>query len=119
MKNSEARLSDFNGSVENVFMRPHSWQHNLDELNEVAYRLLKRNSEYKVDLNRLETEPPKLHQIIEQIALIISKTYAERGDCFQLADDTALMMIRDLLIEHNPCIIARNRKNKLPKHLFQ
>lgn len=119
MKNIEAQLSDFNSFEENEFTRPHSCEHNLSDLSEMAYRLLKRNYEYKSDLNRLETEPPALHSVIEQIALIISKTYVERGDSFQLADDSALMMIRDLLLEYNPCIIARNKNNKLPKHLFQ
>ena len=119
MKNSEAQPSDFNSSLDNVFMRPHSCEHNPDELHEIAYRLLKRNSEYKSALNRVETEPPELHRVIEQIALIISKTYVERGDSFQLTDDIALMIIRDLLIKYNPFIIVRNRNNKLPKHLLQ
>jgi hypothetical protein len=49
----------------------------------------------------------KASQVLELIALIISKTYAGRGDLFQLADDVALMRISDLLLEHNPHLIRR------------
>ena len=45
--------------------------------------------------------------MLELIALVISKTYAGRGDLFQLADDAALMRISDLLLEHNPHLIRR------------
>jgi hypothetical protein len=44
---------------------------------------------------------------LELIALIISKTYAERGDSFQLADDEALIRISDMLLEHDPHIVRR------------
>lgn len=49
----------------------------------------------------------KASQVLALIALVISKTYAGRGDLFQLADDVALMRISDLLLEHNPHLIRR------------
>jgi hypothetical protein len=45
------------------------------------------------------------------IALIIGKTYVERGDSYVLPDDEALVLIRDLLLQYHPWVVARN-KNK-------
>lgn len=117
MNNSEEELFDFNYSVEEEFTRPPSREHELNDLTEMAYRLLKRNYGYKSAQNRLDTEPPTLRYVIDQIALVIAKTYVECGDSFQLADDLALMRIRDLLIEYHPGIIFLSRNNKLRKHL--
>jgi hypothetical protein len=49
----------------------------------------------------------KASQVLKRIAWIISKTYAGRGDSFQIADDEALIQISDVLIEHDPQIIRR------------
>lgn len=57
----------------------------------------------------------KASQILELIALVMSKTYAECGDSFQLADDRALIMICDLLYQHDPFIFKRYKN----KHLSQ
>jgi hypothetical protein len=50
----------------------------------------------------------------KQVAVIIGKTYAERGDAAPLADDLALMLIRDLLLDLDADIIDRHRNHKLP-----
>ena len=52
--------------------------------------------------------------LIRQIAIVIGKTYAERGEDAQLADDLALMLIRDLLLDLDTEIIERHRNRKLP-----
>jgi len=49
----------------------------------------------------------KTGQVLELIALIVSNTYAARGDSFQFADDEALARIHDLLLEHDPHIVRR------------
>jgi hypothetical protein len=55
----------------------------------------------------------KASQMLELIALIISKTYAERGDAFQLGDDVALMRIHDVLLEHDPYIVRRYSNKRI------
>ena len=52
----------------------------------------------------------KLH---DRIATIICQTYAELGDVAPLADDEALMMIREELLDHDPEILDRNRFRRL------
>lgn len=55
-----------------------------------------------------------LSGIVNEVATVISRTYAEQGDYSQLADDEALMLIRDVLLRYNPAIINRNKKRRLP-----
>lgn len=55
----------------------------------------------------------KANQVLELIALVVSKSYVECGDFFQVADDTALAMIRDLLLQHDPFIVKRYSHTKL------
>jgi hypothetical protein len=61
-------------------------------------------------------EPPEnvLVVFFKHVAMIIGKTYAERGEDAQLADDLALMLIRDLLLDLDAEIIDRHRNQKLP-----
>jgi hypothetical protein len=58
-----------------------------------------------------------VYHLCERMAVIISKTYLERGDEVELADDMALMIIRDLLLALDEQIIERN-KDKSLAHLF-
>lgn len=51
----------------------------------------------------------------EDVAIIIGRTYAERGDAAIIADDVALMMIRDLLLDADEGIIKRNKMKRLPR----
>lgn len=51
---------------------------------------------------------------IRGVAIIVGKTYAERGEDAPLADDLALMLIRDLLLDLDAEIIDRHRNHKLP-----
>lgn len=47
---------------------------------------------------------------VERVAVIISKTYAECGDAAELADDAAIMLIRDLLLDFDEEVISRNKR---------
>ncbi|MGA9768837.1 MAG: hypothetical protein WBV94_07350 [Blastocatellia bacterium] len=51
----------------------------------------------------------------DQIGCIVGKTYATRGDAFELADDEAVGMIRDLLLELDQGIIERNKDKRLAR----
>jgi len=55
-----------------------------------------------------------LYRLIERIAVVIGQTYADLGEGAMLADDQALAMIRDLLLDYQPEIIERNRGRRLP-----
>jgi hypothetical protein len=57
----------------------------------------------------------KVAKLPDRIAAIIGKTYAEQGDAATLADDEALMMIRDLELEIDDTIIERNKNKRLAK----
>jgi hypothetical protein len=57
---------------------------------------------------------PTLYHLIERIAVVIGQTYADLGEGAMLADDHALEMIRDLLLDYQPEIIERNRGRHLP-----
>src|SRR5215813_7336354 len=56
-----------------------------------------------------------LFRLIERIAVVIGQTYADLGEGAMLADDQALAMIRDLLLDYQPEIIERNRGRRLPR----
>ena len=45
----------------------------------------------------------------DRVAAIVGKTFVEKGDEAELADDEAMSMIRDLLHELDPTILERNR----------
>lgn len=47
---------------------------------------------------------------VNRVATIIGKTYVECGDAAELADDIALMLIRDLLLELDGRIISKNKR---------
>lgn len=57
----------------------------------------------------------KVTKLPDRIAAIIGKTYAEMQDAATLADDEALMMIRDLLLEIDDTLIERNKKKRLSR----
>ncbi len=61
-------------------------------------------------------EPPESVLVVffRHVATIVGKTYAERGESAQLADDLALMLIRDLLLDLDAEIVDRHRNHKLP-----
>jgi hypothetical protein len=47
---------------------------------------------------------------VERVAAIIGKTYVVCGDAADLADDVALMLIRDLLLELDGQVPRRNKR---------
>ena len=56
----------------------------------------------------------KVIKLPDQIATIVGKTHAVRGDDCTLSDDQALVRICDLLVEIDPQILERNKKKRLP-----
>ena len=100
---------------ERVFIRSHSQEANLRSLQALAFRLMYGKSEKVSDL---EWEFDKRKELVEMIALIIGKTYVERGDSYVLPDDEALVMIRDLLLQYHPWVVDRNKNKQIPKDLF-
>lgn len=97
------------------FKRPISPETRLKMLHTAACELF--GKKYRTTLMDLKEEILNLRQLLDLLAFIISKTYVECGDSFQLADDEALVLIRDQLIQHNPFVIARNKNKRLPKEL--
>lgn len=49
----------------------------------------------------------------DRIAAVICQTYAELGDVAPLADDEALVLIREMLLKYDPRILDRNRFRRL------
>lgn len=45
----------------------------------------------------------------------MSRTYVEMGDGADFADDEALLMIRDLLVDFDDSIMSRNRFSRITK----
>ncbi|HEY6231459.1 MAG TPA: hypothetical protein VIW64_09345 [Pyrinomonadaceae bacterium] len=62
---------------------------------------------------RAEDEARRLAKLPDRVAAIVGKTYAVRGDAFELADDQALMMIKDVLDEADPTLVDRNKNKRL------
>lgn len=57
----------------------------------------------------------KMAKLADRVAAIVGKTYAVKGDGFELADNRALALIRDLLDEIDPKIIDRNQHKRLSR----
>lgn len=54
-------------------------------------------------------------KLYNNIAAVISQTYAELGDVAPLADDEALKIIRDLLRDFDSWIISRNSQRRFSR----
>jgi hypothetical protein len=93
------------------FARPDSPEAKRELLRQIACSVFKRQR--IVLIHEL-----KASQVLELIALIISKTYSVRGDSFQVADDEALMRISDLLLELDPNIIRRYSRIQITEQQF-
>lgn len=121
MMNSNSQrsiLSDFEyleAIGEEVFTRARSAHADVECLQIIAFELFYGKKKAESDL---KSNVRELDKLVEMIALVVGKTYVERGDSFDLADDEALTLIRDLLLKYNPCVVARNKDKRLPKHLF-
>jgi phosphatidate phosphatase APP1 len=57
----------------------------------------------------------KVAKLPDRVAAIIGKTGAEMGDSATLADDEALMRIRDLLFEIDDSLLERNKNKRLSR----
>ncbi len=57
----------------------------------------------------------RLRKLPERIAAVVGKSYAVKGDSFELADDEIVGRIRDLLDELDETLIERNKNKKLAR----
>jgi hypothetical protein len=82
-------------------------------LRELARRRIQKG---RVRIQMLPEEyATKTAKLPDRIAAIVAKTYAVRGDAADVADDQALMMIRDLLDELDETLIPRNANKRLAR----
>ena len=109
MTNNDTMPAEPDTLTEYEFTRSNSTAKNLQTLRAIACSIIKRDNSLFHEVNRkrweLTDEIQRMKELVENIALGVSKTYAERGDSYQLPDDVALMRIRDLLLQHDPSII--------------
>jgi hypothetical protein len=63
---------------------------------------------------KVDDQTKKILKLPGQVAAIVARTYAVCGDDCTLADNEALVRIRDLLEAIDPAIIDKNKKKKLP-----
>lgn len=66
-------------------------------------------------MDKIKAQAASFLKFPERVAAIVGKTYAVKGDDFQLSDDEALTRIRDLLDELDPTLIARNKNKRLSR----
>lgn len=83
--------------------------------NNVIQALTRRRFQKRGVINGMSPDEyaTKLAKVPDRIAAIVGKTYAHQGDAAKLADDEALMMIRDLLIELDETLLPRNENKRL------
>lgn len=86
----------------NIIVNPESDKHLL-----VAPRLV-RTIEWLQRHRGPDYDRRKL--FVEQVAAIIGKTYVMCGDDAEVADDVALMLIRDLLLELDGQVPRQNKR---------
>lgn len=68
-----------------------------------------------IEARRLIGADPLGKRFAERVATVIARSYAECGDAATISDDTALMMIRDMLLDLDEGIIKRNKRRRLPR----
>lgn len=61
-----------------------------------------------ISLDKKRSSDDQRRKFCNRVAAIISHTYVELGDGANFADDEALLMIRDLLLQLDDTIIKRN-----------
>lgn len=69
-------------------------------------------------MKKAETRATKLAKLPDRVAAIVAKTYAVMGDeAFSkgIQDDTALVMIMDLINDYDDTLISRNAKKRLAR----
>jgi hypothetical protein len=85
--------------------------------NNLLQALMRRRFSKRGEINGMTAEERtvKVAKLPDRIAAIIGKTFAEQGDSATLADDEALMKIRDYLNELDETLIPRNKNKRLSK----
>lgn len=81
--------------------------------------LLPRNGSQKKKESALAKDPKeyaaRLQKLPDRVAATLAKTYAVKGDAFELADNEALIMIMDLINGLDSTLIERNTNKKLAR----
>jgi hypothetical protein len=90
--------------------RQHKYNPDIECLQGLAQQLFERKDKQSDWYSKSEA----LRRTVNEVAAIVSRTYAERGDYARLSDDDALILIREVLLRYNPTIIKRNKKKRLP-----
>jgi len=87
----------------------------------VRARSRKRNPPWNAHTQTLTPEQyeKRLVQLADHLAAVIGQTHIQRGEDALLADDTALEMLRDLLIEFDETVIIRNASLKTFKRFWR
>lgn len=97
----------------NEFAKPRVLNFQVEVLRAVLQQMvIKRGMQVVLDAGRSEAW---LSRVYRDIACIVGKTYAERGDDAQLADDTALLLIREILLTVDESIFESSKDRKLPR----
>jgi Mg-chelatase subunit ChlI len=85
----------------------------IEVLKAVAQQMLiKQGVQIELDSRRSEVWLTKVYR---DIACIVGKTYVELGDEAQLADDEALLLIREILVHINERLFEGSKNRKLPR----
>lgn len=78
----------------------------------IMQALIRSNREMELELITQKYDH-RYSKLCNQIAAILSRTYIELGDGAEFADDEALLMIRDLLLDFDGTIVSRNRFRRI------
>jgi hypothetical protein len=96
-----------------AFTKPRSQIFHIEILKVVVQQMLiKQGVQVELDPNRSEVWLTKVYR---DIACIVGKTYAELGDDAQLADDEALLLIREILLHIDETLFESSKNRKLPR----
>lgn len=95
------------------FTKPRSQVFHVEVLKAVAQQmLLKQGVSVELDRNRSEVW---LTKVFRDIACIVGQTYVELGDEAKLADDEALLLIREILLHVDESLFESSKDWKLPR----
>lgn len=88
---------------------------NRREVVRFARELARRRNQRRGIPMDAEKYATRLAKLPDRIAAVVGKTYAVKGDAFEIADDQAVMMIRDLIDELDETLIERNKNKRLAR----
>ena len=96
---------------DHIYVRERTYAITPEDLRTVLVGMLDERQPYD--------RQPGLSNLVDDVAGVIAKSYVERGDGARLADDIALLMIRELLLTLDSRIIERQQERPLPKQALK